>query len=189
MEELHTDQLFAGIDYTSQQMPGREFEGCTFQNCDFNNVNLSNFSFTECFFEACNLSNSKLHHVKLQDVQFSNCKLLGVDFSHCHDFLLSVKFTGCILDLAYFGRKNFKKTVFDTCSIQEANFTETDLSEAAFLHCDVHGSVFQRANLEKADLLTAYNCVLDPEVNRIKKAKFSAQSALGLLVKYDIVIK
>ncbi|MBA9076054.1 pentapeptide repeat-containing protein [Rufibacter quisquiliarum] len=188
-QALRENELFENLDYASQGITGREFEECTFRNCDFSTANFSNFSFTDCAFENCNLSNLRLSHAKLQDVRFTNCKLLGVDFSTCHDFLLSVQFTGCSLDLAFFGKRNFKKTVFDSCSIKEANFTETDLTEASFLNCNLNGAVFQRTNLEKANLLTAVNYALDPEVNRIKKAKFSAQGALGLLAKYDIVIK
>jgi fluoroquinolone resistance protein len=122
-------------------------------------------------------------------VRFVNCKLLGVDFSGCQDFLFSVAFTGCTLDYAYFGKKNFKKTTFKSSSIKEANFTDTDLTSAVFLDCDLQCTVFQGTNLEKADFTSAYNYAMDPDQNRIKKAKFSQQGALGLLAKYDIIIK
>jgi fluoroquinolone resistance protein len=43
--------------------------------------------------------------------------------------------------------------------------------------------------LEKADFRTAYNYSIDPEKNRIKKAKFSIFGVTGLLDKYDIEIE
>jgi hypothetical protein len=43
--------------------------------------------------------------------------------------------------------------------------------------------------LEKADFRTSYNYSINPEVNRIKKAKFSTAGIAGLLCKYDIEIE
>ena len=45
-----------------------------------------------------------------------------------------------------------------------------------------------RMILEKADFSTAYNYVIDPELNTIRKAKFSIAGITGLLHKYDIDI-
>ena len=42
--------------------------------------------------------------------------------------------------------------------------------------------------LQGADFRTAYNLSLDPEKNRIKKAMFSKEGALGLLLKYKLQI-
>ena len=39
------------------------------------------------------------------------------------------------------------------------------------------------------DFKTSYNYSIDPEVNSIKKAKFSLEGISGLLYKYDIVIE
>ncbi|WP_205503619.1 pentapeptide repeat-containing protein [Rufibacter psychrotolerans] len=188
-ETLHQGKEFSQISYTGQRVAGREFDDCTFKNCDFSHTDFSGSSFTDCRFEACNLSLMKLNQVKLQDVFFQDCKLVGVDFGACHDFLLSMQFKGCSLDYAYFGRKNLRKTIFEGCSIKEANFTETDLAQAAFRDCDLDRTVFQRTNLEKADFRTAYHYTLDPELNRVRKAKFSAQGALGLLAKYDLDVQ
>jgi len=41
---------------------------------------------------------------------------------------------------------------------------------------------------EKADFRTAYNFSIDPEVNKINRAKFSSMNLAGLLSKYDIEI-
>jgi len=42
--------------------------------------------------------------------------------------------------------------------------------------------------LKKRDFRSAYNYALDPEINRIKKAKFSREGLPGLLHKYNIDI-
>ena len=67
-------------------------------------------------------------------------------------------------------------------------FTETDLTETIFNSCNLEGALFENCNLEKVDFRTAFNYSLDPEKNKIAKAKFSKEGALGLLKKYNIQI-
>lgn len=82
-----------------------------------------------------------------------------------------------------------KKTLFKECSIKEANFAETDLSGAVFSKCDLSRTTFQQSDLSGVNFLTAINYSIDPEINNIKKARFSADGVLGLLDKYDIIIE
>jgi fluoroquinolone resistance protein len=82
-----------------------------------------------------------------------------------------------------------KKTNFIDCSIKEVDFVETDLSMAIFKNCDLLDTTFMRTILEKTDFRTAKNYSFDPEMNRIKKAKFSHLDITGLLSKYDIDIE
>jgi hypothetical protein len=58
-----------------------------------------------------------------------------------------------------------------------------------FDNCNLERATFDQTILEKSDLRTSYNYSLDPEINRIKKAKFSILSIAGLLDKYDIEIE
>jgi hypothetical protein len=48
---------------------------------------------------------------------------------------------------------------------------------------------FERTVLEKVDFRTSYNYSIDPELNRIKNAKFSIVGIIGLLDKYDIEVE
>ena len=73
--------------------------------------------------------------------------------------------------------------------LSEVDFTECDLSEAKFINCDLTGAKFEQTILEKADFSTAYNFAIDPEINQMKKAKFSSFGLPGLLVKYGLEIK
>ena len=68
------------------------------------------------------------------------------------------------------------------------DFTETDLTDAVFDECDLSKAIFENTILEKVDLSTSINFNIDPERNRLKKAKFSAENIVGLLEKYDLVI-
>ncbi|WP_435357676.1 pentapeptide repeat-containing protein [Emticicia sp. SJ17W-69] len=81
-----------------------------------------------------------------------------------------------------------KATKFKNCKLHEADFNETDLTAAIFENCDLAGAIFEKTILEKADFRTAFNFSIDPELNRIKKAKFSLTSIKGLLDKYNLEI-
>jgi fluoroquinolone resistance protein len=86
-------------------------------------------------------------------------------------------------------RQKIKKTIFKNSQLQETDFAETDLTSAVFDNCNLTQAVFDHTTLEKADFRTSYNYSIDPEINRIKKAKFSILGVSGLLDKYDIDIE
>jgi len=62
------------------------------------------------------------------------------------------------------------------------------LTSAVFDICDLARAVFENTVLEKVDFLTACNFSIDPQINRIKKAKFSMIGLVGLLDKYGIEV-
>ncbi|MCO4292750.1 pentapeptide repeat-containing protein [Solitalea sp. MAHUQ-68] len=84
---------------------------------------------------------------------------------------------------------NLKKTTFDNCDLTQVDFTETDLLGAIFKTCNLNGAIFDNSILEKADFRTSFNYTIDPENNRIKKARFDLQGIPGLLAKYDITVE
>ena len=47
----------------------------------------------------------------------------------------------------------------------------------------------ENSNLEKADFRTAANYSFNPELNKMKKTRFSLSGLPGLLAKYDIEIE
>ncbi len=151
--------------------------------------NLSDFSFDECVFIECDFSNSKILNTALKNVEFENCKLMGLQFDVCNPFLLGFRFIDCQLNLASFYQLKIKGTFFKACILHEVDFTETDLTNSKFDNCDFSGAMFGNSNLEKVDFRTSINFTIDPETNRIKGAKFSKSEITGLLNKYDIVIE
>ena len=122
-------------------------------------------------------------------VQFENCKLLGLHFEYCNDFLFEVNFQNCLLNLSSFYKLKMKKAKFMQCEMHEVDFTNTDLSAAIFNDCDLMNSTFEQTNLEKADLRGAQHFSIDPERNKIKKAKVSHATISGFLDKYDLIIE
>jgi fluoroquinolone resistance protein len=129
-----------------------------------------------------------LRDTALVDVSFNNSKLVGVRFDECATRLLSLSFSGCILDLSSFYRLKLKGLVFHQCSLKDVDFVEADLTNAVFNHADLLNAKFDGTLLDGADFTTAENIQLDPERNKIRKAKFNLQSLPGLLVKYQIKV-
>jgi fluoroquinolone resistance protein len=183
-----SEKIFDKIDFTQNPLPAGEYEYCTFSNCDFSNTDLSGIKFLECGFQACNLSLSKLVKTAFNDIKFVDCKMLGLHFENCHEFGFAVQFDNCTLNHCSFYKRKLKKTLFKNTKLQEADFTDADLTSSVFDGCDLAGAKFENTMLEKADFRTSINYSLDPELNRIKKAKFSQSGISGLLDKYDIEI-
>ncbi len=187
--KLIADTVFTKEDYTAHPLPLAEYDNCTFTGCLFNDANLTGIIFTQCRFDGCNLSNATTKGAAFKEVVFTGCKMLGLNFSVCDPFLMAMGFSECQLNLASFYRLKLKGTRFINCSLREADFTEADFTSAGFDGCDLANALFDNTILEKADFRSATNYSIDPESNRIKKAKFSLQGLPGLLNKYDIGIE
>lgn len=182
------NKVLEKIDYSGKMLTNKELENCTFISCVFSQADLSNTRFTDCEFRNCNFSMAIIRNTSLKDVKFRNCKLLGLNFNECNKFLLSLDFEGCILNLSSFYKLKLKNTRFINCSLKEVDFSDTDLTSSLFDNCDFERAIFASTLLEKADFRTSFNYQIDPENNKIKKARFSLAGVPGLLAKYNIEI-
>ncbi len=187
--KLIADTVFTKENYTAHPLTLAEYDNCTFIDCLFGDANLTGIIFTQCRFEGCNLSNANTKGTAFKEVAFINCKMLGLNFSVADPFLMTMGFSDCQLDLASFYRLKLKGTRFIKCSLREADLTEADFTNISFDGCDLAHAIFDNTILEKADFRSANNYSIDPEANRIKKAKFSLQGVPGLLTKYNIEIE
>ncbi len=183
------DKQFNFVNFSEKPIEIGDYENCTFKNCIFSRTNLSDFSFDDCHFENCDFSNAKITNTAFKNVEFENCKLVGLQFDQCNPFLLGFRFIGCQLNLSSFYQLKIKGTFFKNCILHETDFTETNLSGSVFDNCDFTGAVFGNSNLEKTDFRTSVNFSIDPENNRLSKAKFSLPEITGLLDKYDIEVE
>ncbi len=183
------DTVFKGDYFTVREQLADEYESCTFISCIFSNADLSGIYFTDCTFESCDFSMAKLKSTAFRDVIFKNCKLLGLHFDDCNIFLLSFYFEDCILNFSSYYKLKLKNIHFKNCKLEEVEFVEADLTNSVFTNCDLAGTVFENTILVKADFRTSYNYSINPETNKIKKAKFSILGVAGLLDRYDIVVE
>ncbi len=188
-KDFIADEKYNGIDFTKKTFPKADYDNCNFSNCNFSNTNLSEITFSDCSFKNCDFSLAKLEKTAFQNIEFTGCKLLGLFFETCNSLLYSAKFKGCILNLSSFYALDLKETIFSDCSMQKVDFTEANLTLSRFEKCDLAGAIFRDTNVEKVDFKTAYNFAIDPEINRIRKAKFSLDTVHGLLTKYQIILE
>jgi len=131
----------------------------------------------------------QLSGTSLKTVHFTTCKLLGIQFNSCSDFMFGVSFQDCLLDYSSFANKKMPKTKFNTCSMKEVSFIGTNLTNSSFENCNLDNAIFNDTQLAGVDFRTAQNFKIDPEFNPMRKAKFSTQGIVGLLDKYDIKIE
>jgi uncharacterized protein YjbI with pentapeptide repeats len=188
-KEYLEGQSFSGNDFSTAKLTCGEYENCTFENCSFAGTDLTDFVFVECEFRQCDLSNAILANTAFRDVRFSSCKMLGLRFDNCSDFLFEVGFEQCQLNMSSFYCRKLHAAIFDRCQLQEVDFAEADLSEASFNECNLSGAMFEYTNLQKANLVTANDYVINPETNRIDGARFSRYGLAGLLANYDIIVE
>lgn len=183
-----SEQVFEGIDFSDQPLEKGEYELCTFSNCDFSNADLSDFRFVDSEFVDCNLSNANLNRATINTVNFENCKLLGIAFEHCNEFLFSPHFRNCQLNYASFYKMDLRRTTFLHSQLHGVDFIQANLTNTRMSNCDLLNANFENTFLEKADLRQSVNYSIDPEINPIKGAKFSLHGVMGLLKKYQIII-
>lgn len=98
------------------------------------------------------------------------------------------KFENCLLHYCNFSELNMKKTSFSGSKLKECHFTNTNLISADFGEVDLSGTVFHNCDLSMADFASAVRYDIDPQTNKIKKAKFSLHEAVGLLKGFGITI-
>ncbi len=187
--KLIEDKVFENQNFVSSPLVKGEYDNCTFINCRFFNVDLSNINFTECSFIECDLSNATVKNTVFNEVSFLKCKLLGLHFNDCNNFLFSVIFNNCNLSLASFYKQVAKHTRCNDSILHQVDFTETNLSNSIFNNCDFKQAIFDNSVLDKVNFRSSYNYEIDPEINSIKKAKFSMPQVLGLLKKYNIDVE
>jgi fluoroquinolone resistance protein len=185
---VYDSEVFAGLDYAGKAVRGKEFQSCRFVKCNLAESVFTGNKFIDCVFDGCNMSLIKLGASYLNNIEFINSKILGVNFSECQNLLFTVSFNNCVLDYTSFMGKKMTNTHFVRSLLKEATFSQANISGSLFDDCNLSGAIFNRTDLSGANLVTAFNYNIDPEINNIKKASFSASGLPGLLSKYDLKI-
>ena len=185
---INDDKTFDETGFAGQIVRGTEYNNCLFKKCDFTNSEFALCKFIDCVFEDCNLSMMKWGRSTLNNVVFKRSKLLGINFSLCEDFLFTVRFESCMLDYSSFMSKKMPKTYFIKSSLKEVTFTQAILTGSVFDESDLSGTVFSATDLTSVNFATALNYIIDPELNTMNKAIFSAHGLEGLLYKYNLKV-
>ncbi len=188
--DLIYDQVFTREkDDESIQITLAEYDRCRFEGVDLVGQDFGRFRFIECEFVDCDLSQVDLSDTVLQNIRMVDCRARGVVFERCDTLGLQIFFERCQLDFASFYGMNLKRFSFVDCGLTEVDFTEADMNGVNMTGSDLDRAQFERTNLSEVDLRGAVQYTIDPELNQLKGAKFSAPEVLRLLAKYQIKIE
>lgn len=195
---FHTEEIedlrFEDIDFGGGSLCNKYFLSCTFSRCDFSQADLSRNVFRNCRFEHCDLSLTRLDDSSMDDVLLADCRLTGIDWTLLkwrkpnarRKRRFPLAFRRCALSYGVFAGMELYEAVFEDCLLKETVFEDADLEGATFGGCDLTGAVFLHTNLQKADLSTACNYLINAAENSIRQARFSLPEAMSLLYAMDI---
>ena len=185
---VYDEEVFSGIQCVNQDLSNLLFRDCTFVDCDFSESKLSKTQFSDCELKRCNFSNAKLYDTKLSDVDFIECKLAGVDFTHCNQLLFSINMIRSKAVYCNFQGLDMNGCRLTKSELKDCVFEGANLSRADFKDSDLKGADFERATLESADFRGALNYQIDPQTSRVSKARFSYPQVLTLLRGFGVIV-
>ncbi len=185
---IKEEEIFTQKDFLKEPLENLFFTNCSFFHCNFSQVFLKGFRFCSCLFEGCNFSLSRLDGCRMQNVEFIDCKIVGVEFFKCERTFFSANYKNSFLHYCNFSDLSMKSTIFKGSRVKETHFINTSLIGSDFKDVDLEGTVFHHCDLSKADFTGATHYEIDPQVNKIKGAKFSLPEAIGLLRGFDIIV-
>lgn len=183
--ESYFDASFSKLASADLQLKNSEFEECRFEDCDFSGAEFRNCKFTNCEFERCNLSLVSLPNTKVFGMTFTECKLVGVDWTKVTwpmfhvDFELT--FRRCIMNDNSFYGLTLHELVLDECKLHDVDFREGKFPDSTMTYCDFTNSLFIRTNLQQVDFSESSNYMINVLENQVKGAKFTRFEALSLL--------
>jgi fluoroquinolone resistance protein len=193
-KQQYEKQRFSKLSEQGVRFTSIEFTNCEFDRCSLGECVFYRCSFTHCRFHNCDLGVIQVPNSRFLEVEFSDCRVTGVDWTRAGDTTLSklplsVGFQRCLIDYSTFFGLQLKGSRFVECTAHEADFSEADLTEADCQKSDFAGSKFLHTNLTKANFVGAFNYGINPAANTVKQARFSLPEAVSLLSGFDLVIE
>ena len=189
----YEDETFSGLSFDGEIIEGKVFYDCVFQECTFREVIFQGCGFHDCEFIDCDLSLARIPETSFANVEFRQCKLIGIDWASAHWPKFGIKrpfsFHQCALNYGFFIGLKLNNLSMTECTVKEADFTNVDFTGALFRGTDFADSRFINCDLTKANFNDASNYAIDINQNWLKKTKFALPEAVSLLKGLDIVLR
>ena len=154
LEMLHEGELdevlLRDIDATKVNVPALIIDGSVIEKVTFLQAQLVRVSAKDMRVKQSDLSSVVFNDGQFNRVEFSTCRMTGVDFSKAtlHDVI----FRGCKLDLANFRFADLRRVRFIDCTLSETDFMGATLHDVGFQTCTLEKTVFDRAKCTQVDL-------------------------------------
>ncbi len=183
-------KTFKGAAHAAEKFERVVFDTCEFKDCQFSDAVFSKCKFVDCVFVDCNLSNAKVVESKFLHVEFTQCKMIGINWTQATWALIAANplltfWKSVLNDSSFLGLK-LQEMVIRDCKVHGVDFRGADLTRADLTGTDLQGSLFGKTILSEADFSGATNYTIDVLDNNVRKARFSRDEALGLLSGFDI---
>ncbi|WP_445496806.1 pentapeptide repeat-containing protein [Photorhabdus sp. SF281] len=183
-------EIFNSLIQSEKKIENTKIYDCEFQNCNFSSSTLKNCKIIDCKFENCNLSLMDIDKTIFNNVEFYECKMIGINWTKANfpkfSFESQLKFEKCKMNDSSFYGLILKKLNLIECSAQGVDFREGDFSSSNFIYSNFSRSLFNNTNLAKTNFSEAQNYFIDIYKNNITGATFTRFDALGLLDCLDI---
>lgn len=187
-DEYH-DATFERLQLTSERITQKTFYDCTFDNCTLSEAQFTMCRFYDCTFKNCDMGLLKVAGTAFISTRFEGCKIIGVNWLEANWESISprkIDFQSSDVSYSIFSQLKLVGMQLQDCKAHDADFTETDLSEANCRETDFDQARFHHTNLSKANFAGASNYNISPMTNTIKGAKFSLPEAMALLTHFEI---
>lgn len=147
--ELEAIRLY-DIDAMSCHAPALGIDGVVIEKVSFLQAQLPRISARDLQVKQSDFSSASLSDGAVNRAEFTNCRMIGVDFSkaNVHD----VVFRGCKLDLANFRFADLRRVQFVDCTLGETDFLGALLHNVSFQSCTLEKTVFDQAQCKHVDL-------------------------------------
>ncbi|HHX33848.1 MAG TPA: pentapeptide repeat-containing protein [Gammaproteobacteria bacterium] len=189
-QQQYFEESFKSLDLQDLVCVGTEFEECTFVDCNFTSATFERCNFINCSFTRCQLSLISVPYTRFFTVSFTECKLVGVDWTRAtwsefhKDFEISFR-QSILNDSSFFGL-TLQGLILDECKVQDVDFREGDFSHAVMTYSDFTHSLFMRTNLQSANFAESSQYSINILENQVQGAKFSKHEAVYLLESLGI---
>ncbi len=154
IETLEDHADYASIALSGCKLAGQVathilFEQMHFRRASFNRTRLTSLRMFDTCTEASDLSGAVWEQARLQRVEFTGCRLLGVQWLEAQ--LEDALFKDCNLEEAVFASATFKSARFEKCTLRGASFEEAHLAGVVFSECDLTNADLRGARLHGTD--------------------------------------
>jgi fluoroquinolone resistance protein len=192
-QKEYTSQEFKKGVLKNGQVSRKEFSACTFIKCSFNETVFQDCRFRDCTFKGCDLSLVSLKGCSFTNTRFEDSQLISINWTETtwatgKTIFKPVDFWGCVINYSTFMGLDLKKVTLSKCIARDVSFEEANLTQADCRFTDFLNSRFIRTDLTEADFTGAKNYTIAPNLNTLKKTRFSLPEAMSLLYNLDICL-
>jgi fluoroquinolone resistance protein len=188
----YEDQSIDGLALAGEEVLAKEFESCTFAGCSFLETTFTACRFVDCEFVRCDLSLCRVEDCSFTSVKFIDSQVIGVNWTEAswpaRGLFNAIGFERCAISHSTFIGLGLRRVEIVDCVARDADFAEADLTQANCAGTDFKDSRFLHTDLTEADFTGATNYAIAPNLNVLRKTRFSLPEAMSLLYGLDIIL-